>query len=248
MIRIEAVRGISEVEQGSDLDTLLATALRGIDARDGDILVITSKIVSKAEGRRMSLRMIEPGVRALEVAAATGKDARLVELALRESTDIVRTGRNVLITRHKLGLVMANAGIDASNIGSDEADMVLLLPEDPDASATRLRLGLQDRLGVDLGIILSDSFGRPWRQGVVNVAIGAAGLPAIIDRRGDIDRDGRILQVTQIAYGDLLASAAGLVMGEAAEGIPAVLIRGGAMSGDAPASALVRPAAEDLFR
>ncbi|HEX7852738.1 MAG TPA: coenzyme F420-0:L-glutamate ligase [Sphingobium sp.] len=248
MIQIEAVPGIGEVAPGCDIGAILADALRPMAPVSGDIVVVTSKILSKAEGRRLSLNTIEPGARATEIATAIGKDARLVELVLRESTDVVRTGRNVLITRHKLGLVMANGGIDASNIGTDEADMVLLLPEDPDASATRLRADLRERLGVDLGILLSDSFGRPWRHGVVNVAIGAAGLPAIIDRRGDIDRDGRVLQMTQIAYGDLLASAAGLAMGEAAEGIPAVLVRGCTAEGDAPASALVRPLAEDLFR
>lgn len=248
MIQIEAVPGIGEVAPGNDLVATLADALRPLEPQDGDILVVTSKILSKAEGQHVSLRTVEPGARAVEIAATIGKDARLVELVLQESTDIVRTGRNVLITRHRLGLVMANAGIDASNIGTDEEDVVLLLPRDPDASAARLRAGLRDRLGVDLGILLSDSFGRPWRHGVVNVAVGVAGLPAIIDRRGDVDRDGRVLQVTQIAYGDLLASAAGLAMGEAAEGIPAVLVRGCSVEGEAPASALVRPVAEDLFR
>lgn len=251
MIQIEVVPGIGEVAPGSDIGVILADALGPMAPRTGDIVVITSKICSKAEGRRLSLDTITPGERALEIAGAIGKDARLVELTLRESTDVVRMGRNVFITRHRLGLVMANAGIDASNIGTDEADMVLLLPEDPDASATAIRAAIADRLGVDVAVILSDSFGRPWRYGVVNVAIGAAGLPAIIDRRGDVDRDGRVLQVTQIAYGDLLASAAGLAMGEGAEGIPAVLVRGVTL-GDgedaAPASALVRPVNEDLFR
>jgi coenzyme F420-0:L-glutamate ligase/coenzyme F420-1:gamma-L-glutamate ligase len=249
MIQIEAVPGIGEISPGGDIGTILAEALRAMAPQDGDILVVTSKICSKAEGRRLSLDAITPGAKALEIAGMIGKDARLVELTLRESTDVIRTGRNVLVTRHRLGLVMANAGIDASNIGTDDKDMVLLLPEDPDASAASIRTTVAAQLGVNLGVILSDSFGRPFRHGVVNVAIGAAGLPAIIDRRGDVDRDGRVLQVTQIAYGDLLASAAGLAMGEGAEGIPAVLIRGcHADVDDAPASALVRPVAEDLFR
>ncbi|HEX7871710.1 MAG TPA: coenzyme F420-0:L-glutamate ligase [Sphingobium sp.] len=248
MIQIEAVPGIGEVAPGSDIGALLADALTPTDPQNGDILVVTSKIVSKAEGRRVSLNAVEPGPRAVEIAGTIGKDARLVELVLRDSTDVVRMARNVLITRHKLGLVMANAGIDASNIGTDAADQVLLLPEDPDRSAAAIRAALKDRLGVDIGVILSDSFGRPWRHGVVNVAIGAAGLPAIIDRRGDIDRDGRVLQMTQIAYGDLIASAAGLAMGEAAEGLPVALVRGCRAQGEAPASALVRPQAEDLFR
>jgi coenzyme F420-0:L-glutamate ligase/coenzyme F420-1:gamma-L-glutamate ligase len=248
MIQIEPVRGIGEVAAGCAIDTLLADALVSIGPKNEDILVVTSKIVSKAEGRRVSLNTIEPGARATEIAGAIGKDARLVELILRESTDVIRTGRGFVITRHRLGLVMANAGIDASNIGTDEAEQVLLLPRDPDGSAARLRAALKDRLGVELAVILSDSFGRPWRQGVVNVAIGAAGLPAIIDRRGEIDRDGRVLQMTQIAYGDLIASAAGLAMGEAAEGIPAALVRGCAAKGAAPASALIRPLEEDLFQ
>ncbi len=251
MIQIEAVPGIGEVAPGCDMGAILAQALAPLAPQTGDILVVTSKICSKAEGRRLSLNTITPGDRALEIAGAIGKEARLVELTLRESTDVVRTGRNVLITRHRLGLVMANAGIDASNIGTADTDMVLLLPEDPDASAEAIRAAIRERLGVDVGVILSDSFGRPWRHGVVNVAIGAAGLPAIIDRRGDVDRDGRVLQVTQIAYGDLIASAAGLAMGEGAEGIPAVLVRNVTL-GDGeeavPASALVRPVAEDLFR
>lgn len=251
MIQIEAVPGIGEVAPGVDLGAMLAEALAPLAPKPGDIMVVTSKICSKAEGRRLSLRDILPGERATEIATQTGKDARLVELTLRESTDVVRTGRNLLITRHKLGLVMANAGIDASNIGTQDEDMVLLLPEDPDASAARLRSAIAARLGVEVAVVLSDSFGRPWRYGVVNVAIGAAGLPAIIDRRGDVDRDGRVMQVTQIAYGDLIASAAGLAMGEGAEGIPAVLVRGVTLGdGEAavPATRLVRPVAEDMFR
>ncbi|HEX7819936.1 MAG TPA: coenzyme F420-0:L-glutamate ligase [Sphingobium sp.] len=251
MIQIEVVPGIGEVMPGCDIGAILAEALAPLAPQTGDIVVVTSKICSKAEGRRLSLATIVPGARATEIAGAISKDARLVELTLRESTDVVRTGKNVLITRHKLGLVMANAGIDASNIGTQDADMVLLLPEDPDASAERLRAAIRERTGVDVAVVLSDSFGRPWRYGVVNVAIGAAGLPAIIDRRGDVDRDGRVLQVTQIAYGDLLASAAGLAMGEGAEGIPAVLVRGvtlGKGEAAAPATRLVRPLNEDLFR
>ncbi|MET0238372.1 MAG: coenzyme F420-0:L-glutamate ligase [Sphingobium sp.] len=248
MIQIHPVTGMGEVVAGGDIAALLADALRPLAPADGDILVVTSKIVSKAEGRHVSLGDVEPGERATEIAGAIGKDARLVELVLRESTDVVRTGRNVLITRHRLGLVMANAGIDASNIGTGDEDMVLLLPDDPDASARVLCDALRERLGVSLGIVLSDSFGRPWRHGVVNVAVGAAGIPAIIDRRGEIDRDGRVMQVTQIAQGDLIASAAGLAMGEGAEGIPAVLVRGVTVPGDMPASALVRPVNEDLFR
>lgn len=249
MIQIWPVPGIGEVAPGSDLAVVLGDALAGMAPEAGDIVVVTSKIVSKAEGRHVRLFEIVPGARAQEIATAIAKDARLVELVLRESVAIVRQAKGVLITRHRLGLVMANAGIDASNIGTGEDDRVLLLPEDPDASAATLRAGLRARLGIDLSVVLSDSFGRPWRHGVVNVAIGASGIPALIDRRGDVDRDGRVLQVTQIAYGDLLASAAGLAMGEAAEGIPAVLVKGAALGmGDIGAGAVIRPEAEDLFR
>lgn len=249
MIQIQPVTGIGEVMPGSDIAAILADALAAMGAETGDILVVTSKIISKAEGRHVALDTIEPSPRADEIATAIGKDSRLIELAMAESTDIVRQAKGVFITRHRLGLVMANAGIDASNIGTGDEDRVLLLPEDPDASAAALRANLKALTGLDLGVVLSDSFGRPWRHGVVNVAIGASGIPALIDRRGDTDRDGRLLQVTQIAYGDLLASAAGLAMGEAAEGIPAALVRGAALgTGDIPAATVVRPVKEDLFR
>lgn len=248
VIEIVPLLGIGEVEQGADLASILAAPLREAEARDGDILVITSKILSKSEGRYESLRGVIPSASAIDMAGVTGKDARLVQLVLQQSSRVVRAARNVLITRHKLGLVMANAGIDASNIGSTDPDAVLLLPEDPDQSARRLHEGLQGTLGLELGIVVSDSFGRPWRYGVVNVAIGTAGVPALIDRRGESDRDGRLMQVTQVAYADLLASAAGLAMGEAAEGIPAVLVRGSSHAGDIAAGALVRPEQEDLFQ
>jgi coenzyme F420-0:L-glutamate ligase/coenzyme F420-1:gamma-L-glutamate ligase len=249
MISIVPLAGIGEIASGDDLVAIMDAAMQPFSPENGDILVVTSKILSKAEGRQVDLAMVTPGAQARDIAGTIGKDPRLVELALSESSAVVRAAPGVLITRHRLGLVMANAGIDASNIGAGGGDRVLLLPEDPDASAARLRDGLMARLGITLGVILSDSFGRPWREGVVNVAVGAAGLPAIHDRRGDTDRDGRVLQVTQIAYGDLIASAAGLAMGEAAEGIPAALVRGLALPAmDVPASALVRTATQDLFR
>jgi len=160
---------------------------------------------------------------------------------------VVRAAQNVLITRHRCGYVMANAGIDRSNTGSGGA--VLLLPKNPDASAERLRQGLGVRFGSPPAVVISDSFGRPWRYGVVNVALGASGLPALVDKRGQPDRDGRPLEVTQIALADMIASAAGLAMGEGAEGIPAALIRGAMWpAGSLPAAALLRPLSEDLFQ
>ena len=247
MITLVPLTGLPEVAPGADLAALFAPALA--DVASGTILVVTQKIVSKAEDRYVSLADIVPSKAALELAQVTSKPPRLVELVLRESKAVVRAAPNVLITRHRTGLVMANAGIDQSNLGPGDSNRVLLLPVDADASAATLRAGLAAR-GIDVAVVISDSFGRPWCNGVTNVAIGAAGLPALIDRRGEQDRDGRTLEVTQVALGDLIASAAGLAMGEGREGIPAVLVTGVdlATAPARPASALVRPAAEDLFR
>ncbi len=251
VLSIHPLLGIGEVQAGDDLAAILAEALRRLDGEIAaqDILVVTSKIVSKAAGRLVDLATVIPGARAIELAALTRKDARLVELVLTESIAIVRSVPHVLITRHRLGLVMANAGIDQSNLGHADGDRALLLPENPDGSAEQLRDNISRQLGVSPAVVLADSFGRPWRMGVVNVGIGASGLPALNDRRGEPDRDGRILEVTQIAVADMVASAAGLVMGEGAEGVPAALLRGYSWpSEDRPASALVRPGEQDLFR
>jgi coenzyme F420-0:L-glutamate ligase/coenzyme F420-1:gamma-L-glutamate ligase len=249
MIEIVALTGIPEIAPGDDLASILAEALARIEPRPHDILVVTQKIVSKSEGRFVDLAEIRPGAEAQRIAEDTGKDGRLVELVLRESSAVVRTGPNLLITRHRSGHVMANAGVDRSNLGSLDGDRALLLPEDSDASAQRLRDGLARRFDSPPAVVISDSFGRPWRQGVVNVAIGASGLPSLIDRRGERDRDGRLLEVTQIALADIVASAAGLATGEGAEGVPAALVRGFEWAfPEVPASALVRPVEEDLFR
>lgn len=251
MIEIHPLREFDEVRQGDDLGKLVAHALGQCSppCNATDVLVVTQKIVSKSEGRFVSLSEVTPTPEARELGAQTGKDPRLVELVLAESTHVVRAKPGVLITRHRLGLVMANAGIDRSNSGDVTDDRVLLLPVDPDASAQRLAAGLKNILGVSPAIVISDSFGRPWRLGVVNVAVGVHGLPSLIDRRGHVDRDGRVLEMTQIAFADLIACAAGLVMGEGAEGVPAALVRGGDWSANAsPAAALVRALDEDLFR
>lgn len=251
-LSLVAVPGIGEVQRGDDLAALLAAALdaAGIRPEARDLLVVAQKIVSKAEGRQADLRAVTPSPRALELATITGKDARLVELILSESTEVVRAAPRVLIVRHRCGWVMANAGIDRSNVPTVPGDeRVLLLPLAPDASAAALRQALTMRYGVELAIVISDSFGRPWRYGVTNVALGCAGLPALIDRRGEVDRGGRILEVTEVAYADAVAGAAGLLMGEGAEGLPAVLVRGLRWAAPArAASALVRPREEDLFR
>ena len=245
MISIHPLTGMGEVRPGDDLAGLLREALEqnGLEPRAGDILVVTQKIVSKAEGRSVTMDGVVPSEEALRLADLTRKEPRLVELVLQEAEGVVRAAPHVLITRNRHGQVMANSGIDRSNIGGGSEDRALLLPADPDASAA----ALSDALGT--AVVISDSFGRPWRMGVVAVAIGAAGLTALIDRRGEIDRDGRVLEVTQIALADMVATAANLATGEGAEGIPAALVRGYVFSGEnRPASALVRPAAEDLFR
>jgi coenzyme F420-0:L-glutamate ligase / coenzyme F420-1:gamma-L-glutamate ligase len=252
-LTLTGIRGLPEVAPGADLAALLIAALADMPLAplEGDVLVVAQKIVSKSESRLVDLASVVPGARAQELAAVTRKDARLVEVILSESTEVVRAAVNVLIVRHRLGFVMANAGVDRSNVARVAGrETVLLLPRDPDASAAALRTALQQHFGVAPGFIISDSFGRPWRKGVVNVALGAAGLPALLNRRGEPDRSGRPLEVTEVAIADAVAAAAGLVMGEAAEGVPVVLIRGLQMgtAAHSEARALIRPLDEDLFR
>jgi coenzyme F420-0:L-glutamate ligase/coenzyme F420-1:gamma-L-glutamate ligase len=246
---LHALRGLGEIRAGDGLAALIGASLArdGLSWRSGDVVVIAQKAVSKAEGRFLDLGSVSPSPRALELATVTGKDPRLVEAILAESSEVLRARPNVLIVRHRLGYVMAQAGIDRSNVPGTER--VLLLPEDPDASAERLRDALVAAAQVDLGVVVSDSFGRPWRLGTTNVALGAAGVPSLWDRRGETDRNGRVLEVTQVAWADAVAAAAGLVMGEGAEGVPAVLVRGlGRPAAARPARALLRPVDEDLFR
>ena len=247
MIEILPLTGLPEVRPGDDLAALLAVAINDLPRgpRPRDILVVTQKIVSKAENLFVDLADVEPDDEARMLAERTRKDPRLVALVLRESVAVVRAVPGVLITRHVSGCVMANGGIDQSNLGPGGDGRVLLLPRDPDAAAARLRASL----GADApALIISDSFGRPWRVGVTNVAIGAAGFPALVDQRGMHARGGRPMAVTQTALADLAAAAAGLIMGEADEGVPAAVIRGLAWAGvERPAADLIRPVAEDLF-
>jgi len=237
---------------GADLAGHIVSALarQQLVLAADDVLVVAQKIVSKVEGRSVDLAGVTPGSEALRLAQLTGKDARLVEVILSESSAVVRAAPNVLIVRHRLGFVMANAGVDRSNLAPQSAaDSVLLLPRDPDGAAAELRRELAARLKVSAGVIISDSFGRPFRRGVVNVALGAAGLNSLIDRRGEADRRGRRLEVTEVALADALAAGAGLVMGEAAESTPVVLARGVALGGpERTAKVLLRPEAEDLFQ
>ncbi|MSO85329.1 MAG: coenzyme F420-0:L-glutamate ligase [Rhodospirillales bacterium] len=245
------VPGLPLVRANDDLSQLIAAALEreGLGLEDGDIVAAAQKIVSKAEGRQVALATVAPGPRAREIAKTVGKDPRLVELILSESRAVVRTAPNVLIVEHRLGFVMANGGVDQSNVDAKGGEAALLLPLDPDGSAARLKVSLEVRYACRLGVVVTDSFGRPWRNGVVGVCLGAAGIPALRDRRGSPDLFGRALRVTEIAMGDEIAAAASLLMGAADEGIPVVIVRGFKLEGpDAPAAALIRDRALDLFR
>lgn len=237
---------------GDDLPALIGVAATqaGITPAEGDVVVVAQKIVSKAENRFVDLASVIPSARALEVAAQVDKDPRLVEVILAQSRRIVRSRPNVLIVEHRLGLVMANAGVDQSNVGPDDGvDRVLLLPEDPDRSAAALRADLQKRFGVRLAVIINDSFGRAWRRGTVGVALGAAGLPAVMDKRGCRDLFDRSLRVTMIGFADEVAAAASVLMGQAGEGLPVVIVQGLRWSApDVPAAELIRDATEDMFR
>jgi len=246
-----ALGGIPVVQPGDDLATIIADALEreGIRLQDGDVLVVAQKIVSKAEDRFVALATVTPSARATEIARETGKDPRLVEVILSESKRVVRTRRDLIIVEHRLGIVLANAGVDQSNVGSDAAHRVLLLPRDPDASARALRDTLATRYGCDIAVVVNDSVGRAWRRGTVGIALGAAGLPSLLDLRGQPDMFGRQLRSSIVGLADEIAATASLMMGQAAEGRPVVLIRGlGLPPEDAPAQSLIRPEQEDLFR
>src|SRR5438876_7750359 len=251
-LTITGLTGIPLVKAGDDLVAIVlaAYAASGLAPADGDVLVVAQKIVSKAEDRVVDVATIEPSERAIALAAEVEKDPRLVEVILSESRRIVRHRPNLLIAEHRRGWVMANAGIDHSNVAPDDGiERVLLLPLDPDASALALQQRLEEMCGKRLAIIISDSFGRPFRRGTVGIALGAAGLPALIDWRGHPDLFGRKLEVTETGFADEIAAAASLVQGQADEGTPIVLVRGLTWSApEAPAAALVRPAEHDLFR
>jgi coenzyme F420-0:L-glutamate ligase/coenzyme F420-1:gamma-L-glutamate ligase len=251
-LNIFAIEGLPNVGASTDVADVIVKGLadNGLRFIDGDIVVIAQKIISKAEGRLVDLTTITPSPRARELAAVTGKEPRLVELNLLESSSILRAAPNTLIVRHRLGHVMANAGIDRSNIetANDNEDLVLLLPQDPDLSASVLRDRLQAAASVRLGVIISDSFGRAWRLGTIGIAIGVAGPPALHDRRGDIDLFGRELRTTQVGFADAVAAAAVLVMGEGNEGYPVVVVRGCSWEESGQnIRDVIRPAAQDLF-
>jgi coenzyme F420-0:L-glutamate ligase / coenzyme F420-1:gamma-L-glutamate ligase len=251
-LTIAGLKGVPLVKAGDDLAALALAAYAdtGLAPEDGDVLVVAQKIVSKAEGRMVDVSTVEPSPQAVALAAEVEKDPRLVEVVLSESRRVVRHRPNLMIVEHRLGYVMANAGIDHSNVAPDDGtERVLLLPVDPDASAEALRQQLAERTGKRIAIIVSDSFGRPFRRGTVGIALGAAGLPAVIDWRGHPDLFGRKLEVTETGFADEIAAAASLVQGQADEATPIVLVRGLRWSApDAPGAALVRPAEHDLFR
>lgn len=248
-ISIHALNGIPKIRKGDDLVALIIDAMdqTSLSAEDGSVIVIAQKIVSKSEGRLFQLSSVEPGEDALSLAGETDKDPRLVQLILNESQDVVRSREGVIIVTHRIGLVHANAGIDRSNIeGNDSA---LLLPIDPDGSAKKIRAGLEKHYGVHIGVIISDSMGRAWRNGTVGTAIGSSGIETVQDLVGQPDMFGRILETTSVGHGDELAAAASLVMGQASEAIPVALIQGlPAKNTEQTAATLIRDKSEDMFR
>ncbi len=253
-LTLTALPGIPLIRPGDDLPAILAAALSraGIRLEDGDVLVLAQKIVSKAEGRLINLTQVTPSPRAVDLAGQVEKDPRFVELVLQESRDVVRARPGALIVEHKLGFISANAGIDHSNVAGlwgNPEDWVLLLPEDADASAERIRLGLVGGSALKLGVLIIDSHGRAWRNGVIGTTIGLAGLPALVDLRGVPDLFGYRLRITQVAAADELAAGASLLMGQAAESTPAVHVRGFPYPlREGHLSELIRSKATDLFR
>jgi coenzyme F420-0:L-glutamate ligase / coenzyme F420-1:gamma-L-glutamate ligase len=252
VVTLTPVPDFPMVRPGDDLAGLLIAACerQALAPADGDVMAVAQKIVSKAEGRHVDLAKVEPSPEAKALAGEVSKDPRLVEVILAESRRVVRHRPGVLIVEHRLGFIMANAGVDRSNVDpAMGAEPVLLLPRDPDASAARLRERLAAHFRSRIAVIVADSFGRAFRRGTVGVALGAAGLPALMDLRGRPDLFGHALRVTQTGFADEIASAASLVMGQADEARPAVLVSGLAWSGaPAPAATLIRAAREDLFR
>lgn len=256
-LRVFAVPGLPEVQAGDDLGGLIVSALQtlGETLRNGDVVVLAQKIVSKAEGRQVALDTVRPSERACSLATQADKDPRVVELILQESHEVLRCRPGVIVVEHRLGFVMAHAGIDQSNVLQTGDGVALLLPQDPDASCARLRTHLRAATGAEVAVLIIDSHGRAWRQGTVGVAIGAAGLTALLDLRGRPDRHGRTLRVTEVGLADEIAAAASLLMGQADEGRPVVVLRGlslpagGAWGEDAGrARDLVRPREMDMFR
>jgi coenzyme F420-0:L-glutamate ligase / coenzyme F420-1:gamma-L-glutamate ligase len=250
-LTLHALLGIPEIHPGDDLVQVILSALDAnrFVLQEGDVVVVTQKVVSKAEGRLVDLATIEPSPRGLALAAEVDKDPRLVEVILSESRAVVRQRPGTLIVETRHGWICANAGVDRSNVAGEDTEIVLTLPVDPDASARRLREDLMAASGVDAAVIITDSHGRAWRLGAINVAIGVAGMQPIDDLRGRLDRFGYRLRSTTVARADELAAAAGLLSGQADEGYPVVIIRGVHYPrGDGAATDMQRPTEKDLFR
>lgn len=236
------------VSPGDRLDEKIMSAASEVGFRDGDVVVLAQKIVSKAEGRYAPLADVVPSERAERLAAIARKDPRVVELVLSESRSVLRAVPGVIIVRHRLGYVMANAGIDQSNLAGSESERVLLLPLDPDGSAADLRRKLEASTRCRLAVLIIDSFGRAWRNGTCGTAIGSAGLPALQDLRGRLDFFGRRLETSELGFADEIAAAASLMMGQANEGRPVVIVRGVEwQESEQSAANLVRPEKSDLF-
>lgn len=249
-LSITALSGVPEIQPGDDLAAILLDTLdaSGETPADGDVVVVAQKIVSKAENRYRALDDVTPSPRALELAQAVNKDPRLVEVILSESSEVVRYRTDVLVVAHRLGYVLANAGIDSSNLDQGE-DTVLLLPEDPDRWCRAFRASIRARFGVDAGVIVNDSLGRAWRNGTVGTALGAAGVPTLLDLRGEKDLFGREMRVTEVGIADEIAAAASLMMGQAGQGRPLCLVRGLPYArADGDGRDLIRPKETDLFR
>ena len=241
-LQVIPVEGLPEIEEGDDLAALIAGA---VALEDGDIVVVAQKVVSKAEGRVVALDEIEPSAAAADIAAADGRDARQVEAVLEEAARIVRRRGGLVIAETRHGFVCASAGVDASN--APAPGQLVLLPTDPDASAAGVRERLRAVTGRDVGVLITDSFGRAWRQGTTDVAIGAAGLPVLLDLSGQVDPIGYELHATVIAVADEIAGAAELVMGKTRR-IPAAVVRGLELTGEGAARDIVMPRERDLFR
>jgi coenzyme F420-0:L-glutamate ligase/coenzyme F420-1:gamma-L-glutamate ligase len=251
-LRVVGLEGIPEVRVGDDLGALIADAIARtaglVPLVADDVLVVTQKVVSKAEGAIVDLSTVEPRPEAIEFARRFDRDARQVEVVLREARRVVRMERGVLITETRHGFVCANGGVDASNVGPESGGLVTLLPEDPDASAGRIREAVRGRFGSDVPVIVSDSFGRPWRLGIVDIAIGVSGMQPLDDLRGTPDHDGRVMRSTVRAVADEIASAAELALGKTAAR-PAAVIRGAAFTrGEGSIREVVMPHEQDLFR
>lgn len=251
-VALLALAGIPRVQQGDDLVKLILEALRrtGDSLADGDVLVLAQKIVSKAQGRTVPLESVTPSAKAIELAAICQKDPRLVELILSESSEVLRVRPGVIVVAHRHGYVLANAGIDRSNVeDGSESGSVLLLPKDPDGTARDLRAGLKEATGTDVAVVINDSLGRAWRNGTVGTAIGVSGLPALADLRGQPDMFGRALQTTEVGYADEIAAAASLLMGQAGQKRPVILVKGLTYDRRAgSAKDLVRDPKLDMFR